>query len=92
MRRLAAVALCAALTASCASRPPEYVEIQPECEVPPQPALPAIEGDELASLPDDVYWRLEDRERKIVDWALEMRGMLRELCSSPAEEQEAGVG
>lgn len=92
MRRLAAVALGAALTASCATRPPEYIEVSPECTVPSQPEFPTVKRDELAVLPASVYFRLEDRERKIVDWALEMRNMLRELCGSPPEKIESSAG
>jgi len=42
--------------------------------------LPQISGDELAGLPDDVYWRLEDREKRLTDWALELKAIADEVC------------
>ncbi|WP_251976728.1 hypothetical protein [Salinicola avicenniae] len=44
------------------------------------PALPVIESSQLQCLADDDYWMLQDRERRLTDWALEMRGMLEEVC------------
>lgn len=79
MHEAIAFTLCAVLLASCASTP-EYIEIRPECTAPPQPELPEVQSSELEALTDDVYWRLEDRERLLTDWALEMHGMLDELC------------
>lgn len=76
--KAAAIALTLLATTGCATT--EYVEVRPECTVPPQPTLPQIKGEELAGLPDGVYWRLEDREKRLTDWALEMRAALRELC------------
>lgn len=81
--KIASLLLCAALLASCANQPPQYIEVQPTCTAPPQPALPQIEGDELEALSDDVYWRLENRERRLVDWALELKAMVDELCEAP---------
>ncbi len=46
------------------------------------PALPEINSNHLQCLADDDYWMLQDRERRLTDWAFEMRGMLGELCSS----------
>lgn len=62
----------------------EYVEVRPECTVPPQPTLPQISGEELRALPDDVYWRLERREKRLVDWALELRAIAEEACAPPS--------
>lgn len=85
--KLAFVLLCAALVASCGTIQTEYIEVRPECTVPPQPALPQVDVDDLDSLPDDVYWRLETREKRLTDWALEMRGMLQKLCRPDAPDQ-----
>jgi hypothetical protein len=71
----------AVVLAACAQQP-QIIEVRPECTPPPQPALPAVSGDELAALPDDVYWRLEDRERRLADWSLEMQAMLEALCGA----------
>lgn len=85
MRLLCAALLALALSA-CVTTGPEYIEIRPECEAPPQPALPEIDGVELAELSDDVYWRLEDRERRIVDWAMEMQAIIETVCEQPGEQ------
>lgn len=76
--RTAVIALTLLVTSGCATT--EYVEVRPECTVPPQPALPQIDGSELQSLSDDTYWKLERREKRLTDWTMEMRAMLRELC------------
>lgn len=46
------------------------------------PALPVIHSVQLQSLADEDYWLLQDRERRLTDWALEMRGMLEEMCET----------
>ncbi|GHB30576.1 hypothetical protein [Salinicola rhizosphaerae] len=45
------------------------------------PALPVVESASMAPLDDATYWTLADRERRLTDWALEMRGMLEEVCA-----------
>lgn len=77
MKRLMMVVLL--LVAGCAASP-EYVEVRPECTVPPIPALPNVEAADLAPLPDSVFFDLKEREKRLVDWALEMEAMLGELC------------
>lgn len=86
MRRL----LPLILLAGCAS-PPEYIEITPECEVPPRPSLPAIPAEDLEALPDETYFDLERREKRIVDWSLELEAIVRELCreSDTPEDENA---
>jgi hypothetical protein len=39
-----------------------------------------IQGDELACLSESTYWALEERERRLTDWALEMQSILRVIC------------
>lgn len=84
------IALISLAMTGCATTKTEYVEVRPQCSVPPQPALPQIDGEALAIVLDDVYWALETREKRLTDWALEMRGMLRELCRAPGTETPAG--
>lgn len=48
------------------------------------PVLPEIEAEALEPLDDETYWALEDRERRLTDWALEMEAMLDELCADEA--------
>jgi hypothetical protein len=83
-----AVLVVALLLEACAPQI-EYVLLAPECMPPPQPALPVIMADELAQLPDDVYWRLADRERRLADWAFEMHAMLGVLCTMSDIDQAA---
>ena len=59
-----------------------YVDVEPECSVPAQPALPEIPAEALDPLPDDVYWDVINRDARLQDWALEMRAVLREVCSN----------
>lgn len=81
-RRLSSVlasALIGLVIAGC-SATPERVYVQPQCSAPPQPSLPDITGDELAALGEDTYWRLEERERRLADWAFEMQAILQAVC------------
>lgn len=73
------IVLTLSVMTGCSNRT-QYVTVEPECQVPPQPALPTIKGKALSGLADDVYWDLETREKRLTDWALEMREMLREIC------------
>lgn len=52
------------------------------CEVPERPVLPDIPVERLDTLDDATYWELEERERRIVDWALEMEAVLEVVCQS----------
>ncbi len=72
------IALISLGMTACATT--EYVEVRPECSVPPQPTLPQIDGEALSSLDDETYWALEKREKRLTDWALEQNAMLQELC------------
>lgn len=54
--------------------------IEPECEVPPMPAVPQIESSKLASLDDETFWILTDREVALTNWAFEMEAILKEMC------------
>ena len=44
------------------------------------PALPVVESAQMTALDDETYWTLADRERRLTDWAIDMRGMLEEVC------------
>ena len=78
------VAVCAAIFSGCALLPERtvYVEMEPECSAPAQPALPELSPEALDPLPDDVYWDVINRDARLQDWALEMRAVLREVCSN----------
>ena len=83
MRGCRLLALSAVLLVSGCSLIPErtvYVEMEPECSVPAQPALPEIPTEALDPLPDDVYWDVIARDARLQDWALEMQSVLREVC------------
>lgn len=65
----------------CTSVPEAPVlKTSPNCTVPELGWLPTINGEELKELDPIVYWMLEEREGRLVDWALEMETQLIELC------------
>ena len=44
------------------------------------PSPPEVAGEELAPLPDEVYWRLRRRDAALIDAVKERQAMLREVC------------
>jgi hypothetical protein len=54
--------------------------VTPECSVPPKPVLPVIDTDRMASLDDQTFWVLSDRERRVIDWAYGMKATLAVVC------------
>lgn len=54
--------------------------VEPECEVPPIPAVPQVESSKLESLDDETFWTLMDREVLLTNWAFEMEAMLKAMC------------
>lgn len=78
IKRAVMLAVLAGLvTAGCMTK---TVTVKPDCDIPPVPPLPTIMSEDMASLPDSVYWALMDRERLLTDWALEMEARLEVLC------------
>ena len=65
----------------------EYVHVKPQCSVPPQPVLPQIESSRMSCLDDETYWDLMERERRLVDWALEMRAVLGAVCDQSMDSR-----
>lgn len=78
----AVLLIAVVLLAGCSLLPERtvYVDVEPECSVPPQPALPELPPGALDPLPDDVYWDVINRDTRLQNWAIEMRAILRELC------------
>ena len=76
------LALVLLLVSGCSLIPERtaYVEMEPECSVPAQPALPEIPAEALDPLPDHVYWDVIRRDARLQNWALEMQSVLREMC------------
>lgn len=71
------------MTSGCSSTPqPErIVYVKPDCSVPLLNPLPEIDAGELWDVVgNDLYWKLVDRERIIVDWADEMKAVLSVIC------------
>lgn len=68
--------------AGCATRT-EYVEVSPECQPPPMPALPEVTAADLEPLPDTVFHDLRSREKLLTDWALELEAALEGICAAP---------
>lgn len=76
------VLLCLA-TSACGTAP-KVVHERPVCAPAVLSPLPAITAEELESLPAYVYWKLEERERRITDWALENEAIVLKVCAPPA--------
>ena len=76
--KTAAAVLIVSVIAGCATT--ETVYVQPECEVPGRPVLPEIESERLATLSDETFWALMDRERRLVDWALLLEATVKDVC------------
>ena len=78
------LALALLFVAGCSLLPERtvYVDVEPDCSVPAQPALPVLSPEALDPLPDGVYWDVINRDARLQDWALEMRSVLREVCGN----------
>lgn len=78
---MVSVLLAALVIAGCASQVrTEYA--RPTCTAPVLSSLPTIDGGELYDLVGpELYHRLSLREKLIVDWGLELEGMVDELCT-----------
>ena len=83
--KVLSVAFAAALT-GCATT--EFVEVSPECSVPPVPSPPEIPAEALSTLPDETYWRVRERDAALIDAILERQAMLRELCGGDSGESD----
>lgn len=67
----------------CATTP-DVVFLRPECSPATRAPLPRIDaGDLWDKVGEDTYRKLEERERRITDWALENEAILREICQEP---------
>lgn len=62
---------------------PKIVYERPVCAPAVLVPLPVVTREELADLPPDVYWRLEQREKLIVDWAEENEAIVLKVCAAP---------
>jgi len=68
------------LLAACASV--EYVEVRPQCEPPPVPALPDISRGALwDALGDSEYRRLEAYINGVWAWGDEQAALLSAICA-----------
>jgi len=102
---LTAVLASLALLTGCVSKPAEpviqYVQAKPECELPPLPAWPVVQWDDLL-LPfhhipsnnpdyrtyDDALTSLEEYEATLVDSLGEHREKLRVVCGAESARRE----
>jgi len=57
----------------------EYVEVRPTCEPALLAPLPQVPW---AEIPEEVRAPLLERERRIVDWALENEAIVEAVCQS----------
>lgn len=72
--------LLALLLSGCSLLPERVEYVEPDCTVPPMPAPPEISAEELDPLPDDVFWRLRERDDALVSAIVERQRMLEALC------------
>ena len=81
MKRLIPVLLAILAISGCKSTP-QVVYLKPECSVPVRAELPTIDAGELWDVTgQELYDSLLQRERLIVDWAIEMQYMLTVICN-----------
>lgn len=84
--------VAAALLTACASAP-ERIYVRPECSVPPAPSFVGWSWDDLTIpreyVPEGTTDRLlferalddvEQHERQVVDYALELQAALKSIC------------
>lgn len=75
-------ALLVVLAISGCSSTPAVVYLKPECFVPLRAELPVIDAGLLwDAVGADIYDKLANRERLIVDWAREMQLMIEAVCN-----------
>lgn len=58
----------------------EYVEVTPTCQLPIRPLLPEPLMVNLAVLDDLTYWQIDNRDRLLTDWALDLETRLAKVC------------
>jgi hypothetical protein len=76
------IALLVILVISGCKSTPQVVYLKPECSVPVRAELPTIDAGELwDATGQELYDSLLQRERLIVDWAVEMQYMLTVICN-----------
>ena len=63
----------------------------PDCTIPQLEELPQIKREQLAPLDEYTYWDLQMREKRIVDWALEMQDMLKPICKGESIAPKRGM-
>ena len=82
MKRLLS-ALLVILAISACSSTSDVVYLKPECSVPVRAPLPQIDAGALwDAVGVDMYDTLMERERLIVDYAVEMQYMLQVICKA----------
>ena len=83
MKAIVASVLVATLVISGCSSTPDVIYLQPQCSVPTLSALPQVDAGELwDAIGDDTYQQLVLREKLIMDWALDMRAIVQEVCQN----------
>lgn len=71
------------MISGCAITKTEYIYVQPECIVPVQPALPTLPAIVIyESLGKESFLILQEREEKLVTWALDMETILTTICNN----------
>ncbi|MGP9796184.1 hypothetical protein ACT3UJ_02315 [Halomonas sp. 86] len=44
--------------------------------------MPEVDSEQLESLNDDAFWALMTREKRLADWAIELHGIVVEVCDA----------
>lgn len=70
------------MISGCTTTPKtEYIYVEAECITPIQPSLPTLPAiDIYNSLGKEGFLILQERESRLVTWALDMQSILKVIC------------
>lgn len=63
----------------------EYIYIHPECSPAVKPVIPVITNDELSSVSDETYIKLQHLKIRLANWGLENQAIIKEVCKGMGE-------
>lgn len=70
------------MTSGCATTiKTEYIYVEPDCLVPVEPPLPTLPAINIYNgLGKEGFLVLQERESRLVTWALDMQSILKVVC------------